>query len=68
MQRLGMTEFIKEASEFVEQGHVRVGTELVTDPAFLVSRNLSDMVTWTRKSKIREHVLNYNNERDDFYL
>lgn len=68
MQRLGMTEFIREASEFVEQGHVRVGSELITDPAFLVSRSLVDMVTWTNKSKIREHVLNYNNERDDFYL
>uniref|UniRef100_A0A0N5AFX9 U3 small nucleolar ribonucleoprotein protein IMP3 n=1 Tax=Syphacia muris TaxID=451379 RepID=A0A0N5AFX9_9BILA len=68
MKRQGMTEYVREASDFVEQGHVRVGTELVTDPAFLVSRNLSDVITWTNKSKIRKHVLDYNNERDDFYL
>ncbi|MFH4981494.1 hypothetical protein AB6A40_008203 [Gnathostoma spinigerum] len=66
MVRLEMAETIKMASELVEQGHVRVGTELVTDPAFLVTRMLEDTVTWVKGSKIRQHVLNYNNERDDF--
>lgn len=50
----------------VEHGHVRVGTELITDPAFLVTREQSDYVTWARDSKIRRQVENYNNERDDF--
>jgi U3 small nucleolar ribonucleoprotein protein IMP3 len=57
---------IEQASNLIEQGHVRVGVELVTDPAFLVTRPLSDLITWTNASKIRQHVLNYNNERDDF--
>uniref|UniRef100_A0A915E9M2 Ribosomal protein S4/S9 N-terminal domain-containing protein n=1 Tax=Ditylenchus dipsaci TaxID=166011 RepID=A0A915E9M2_9BILA len=26
----------------------------------------SDNVTWSRESKVRQHVSNYNNERDDF--
>lgn len=33
-----LAENIKSATQFIEQGHVRVGSELVKDPAFLVSR------------------------------
>jgi len=66
MKKLGMTERTKQASLLVEQGHVRVGIELVTDPAFLVTRNQSDFVTWARSSKIKKHVQAYNNEMDDF--
>ena len=36
MTRLGMAENVTAAVKFVEQGHVRVGTEVVTDAAFLV--------------------------------
>lgn len=38
MTRLRMAETVSAANKFVEQGHVRVGTEVVTDPAFLVTR------------------------------
>lgn len=38
MQRLGMADHLASATKFVVQGHVRVGTEVVTDPAFLVTR------------------------------
>lgn len=38
MQRLRMAETLQAAVKFVEQGHVRVGTEVVTDSAFLVTR------------------------------
>jgi U3 small nucleolar ribonucleoprotein protein IMP3 len=38
MTRLGMSEHVSSAVKFVEQGHVRVGTDVVTDPAFLVTR------------------------------
>lgn len=55
-----MSENIKGATKLIEQGHVRVGPELVKDPAFLVSRTLEDFVTWVDSSKIRQHVLEYN--------
>lgn len=55
-----MAESIKGATKLLEQGHVRVGPELVKDPAFLVSRTLEDFVTWVDSSKIRRHVLEYN--------
>lgn len=56
-----MSEIIKNATDLIEQGHVRVGTEVVKDPAFLVSRTLEDFVTWVDSSKIRRHVMEYNN-------
>lgn len=56
-----MSETIKNATDLIEQGHVRVGAEMVKDPAFLVSRTLEDFVTWVDGSTIRKHVLEYNN-------
>jgi len=38
MTRLRMAETVSAANKFIEQGHVRVGTEVVTDSAFLVTR------------------------------
>lgn len=63
-----MSENLKHATQLIEQGHVRVGPEVVKDPAFLVSRNLEDFVTWVDGSKIKEHVLRYNDMRDDFQM
>lgn len=38
MVRAKMADSITTATQFVEQGHVRVGPEVVKDPAFLVTR------------------------------
>jgi len=38
MTRLGMADNVQAAVKFVEQGHVRVGTDVITDPAFMVTR------------------------------
>jgi U3 small nucleolar ribonucleoprotein protein IMP3 len=43
---LKFSETMKEAVTFIEQGHVRVGTEVVTEPAFLVTRQMEDHVGW----------------------
>jgi len=66
--RLNMAENLKEAVTFVEQGHVRVGPNVVTDPAFLVTRTFEDFVTWVDDSKIRQKVLAYNDQLDDYTL
>ncbi|KAJ8011266.1 hypothetical protein DPEC_G00056370 [Dallia pectoralis] len=68
MVSLRMAQDLKTAVTFIEQGHVRVGPEMVTDPAFLVTRNMEDFVTWVDSSKIKKHVMTYNEERDDFDL
>ncbi|XP_011829102.1 PREDICTED: U3 small nucleolar ribonucleoprotein protein IMP3 [Mandrillus leucophaeus] len=66
--KLRMAQHLQAAVAFVEQGHVRVGPDVVTDPAFLVTRSMEDFVTWVDSSKIKRHVLEYNEERDDFDL
>ncbi|SCU88933.1 LAME_0E01662g1_1 [Lachancea meyersii CBS 8951] len=66
MHRLKMAETISDAVKFIEQGHVRVGPNLITDPAFLVTRNLEDYVTWVDSSKIKKTILRYRNQIDDF--
>ncbi|XP_045625097.1 U3 small nucleolar ribonucleoprotein protein IMP3 [Procambarus clarkii] len=68
MVRNKMAPNLRTAVTFVEQGHVRVGAEVVKDPAFLVTRPLEDYVTWVDTSAIRKHVKQYNEERDDFDL
>ncbi|MBA0744660.1 hypothetical protein Gogos_007274, partial [Gossypium gossypioides] len=50
---LKFAEHLKEAVTYIEQGHIRVGPETVTDPAFLVTRNMEDFITWVDTSKIR---------------
>ncbi|KAL6250379.1 U3 small nucleolar ribonucleoprotein imp3 [Rhinocladiella similis] len=68
MTRTGMVEHVSTAHKFIEQGHVRVGTEVVTDPAFLVSRGMEDFVTWVDGSKVKRQILQYREKLDDFDL
>ncbi|QMW47593.1 hypothetical protein G4B11_011072 [Aspergillus flavus] len=66
MARSGMVENVKTAVTFIEQGHVRVGSEVVTDPAYLVTRNMEDFVTWVDNSKIKRNIMQYRDKLDDF--
>ena len=63
-----MAQTISAACTFVEQGQVRVGPNVVTDPSFLVTRNMEDFVTWVDSSKVRKTVQRYNDKLDDFEL
>ena len=66
MVRSNMCENVKSATQLVESGHVRVGADVVKDPAFLVTRGMEDFVTWTETSAIRKKVLEYKAMRDDY--
>ena len=68
MVRLKMAESVKMAVTLVEQGQVRVGPHVVTDPSFLVTKQMEDYVTWVDQSKIRRTVQKYNDKLDDFDL
>ncbi|CAH2072650.1 unnamed protein product [Thlaspi arvense] len=63
---LKYAERLTEAVTYIEQGHIRVGPETVTDPAFLVTRNMEDFITWVDSSKIKRKVLEYNDNLDDY--
>jgi U3 small nucleolar ribonucleoprotein protein IMP3 len=66
MVRNKMAENVRSATQMVEQGHVRVGPDVVKDPAFLVSRNMEDFVTWADTSAIKKKVQEYKELRDDY--
>lgn len=68
MTRLRMADTVQSGARFIEQGHVRVGTEVVTDPAFLVTRGMEDFVTWVDSSKVKRNIQKYREELDDFDL
>lgn len=68
VMKLKMCESVKQATKLIEQGHVRVGPDVATDPAFLVTRQMEDFVTWVDSSKIKRHVYKYNDELDDYDL
>ena len=68
MVRLKMSENLKEATTFIEQGHVRVGPNVITDPAFLVTLTFEDYVTWVDSSKIKRTIMRYNDKLDDYDL
>lgn len=46
-----MAETVSAAVKFIEQGHVRVGPDTVTDPAFLVTRYVSPTLLSRDKTK-----------------
>jgi len=54
--------------ELTDTQHVRVGTDVITDPAYLVSRNMEDFVTWVDSSKIKRNIMKYRDKLDDFEL
>ncbi|BES95230.1 unnamed protein product [Nesidiocoris tenuis] len=66
MVKTRMAPTVKMATKFVEQGHVRVGSELVKDPCFIVPRSMEDFISWVDSSAIRKQVLDYNSIRDDY--
>lgn len=68
MVRLKMADTVSQATQYVQGGHVRVGPDTITDPAYLVTRNREDFVTWLDTSHIRRTIAKYNNELDDFDL
>lgn len=68
MVRLKFAENLGEATALVEQGHVRIGTEVVREPALCVTREMEDVLHWVDTSKIKKKVAQYNDEVDDYDL
>lgn len=59
-------ESLQESTSFIQQGHVRIGPDVVTDPSMIVSRAQEDFITWVDQSKIKKAVLEYQGLRDDY--
>lgn len=54
------------ADEFVQHGHVRLGTRVVSDTSMLVSRAMEEYVSWSDASKIKQKIEEFNEEKDDY--
>lgn len=63
-----MAQNVNVASNMVKEGHVRLGPELVSDPAILVTRKMEEYLTWRDTSKLRGHIADFHNVRDDFEM
>jgi U3 small nucleolar ribonucleoprotein protein IMP3 len=59
-------ETVKEAVTFLEQSQVRVGTEVVNNPAYIVTRSMEDHISWVDGSKIKRKINEYKGEVDDY--
>lgn len=59
-------ESIKEGITFIEQGQIKVGTELVMNPGYIVTRSMEDHITWTNGSKIKRKIAEYSGKVDDY--
>lgn len=66
--KMKMCETLKESATLIEQGHIRIGPETVTDPALLVTRGAEELIQWADRSKIRRKIAKYNNALDDYDL
>lgn len=63
-----LTKRCHQAVTYIEQGQVRVGPDAITDPAFLVTRNMEDFVSWVDQSRVRRSIAKYTGEHDDYDL
>ena len=62
------SERAQDAVKLVEQGHVSVGPDVVSNPATHVTREMEDNLKWSQGSKIKKHTMKYQNQLDDFEL
>lgn len=63
--RLKYCEHLREATAFIEQGHLRVGPDTVRDPAYHVTRAFEDFIAWNNGSKIKRTIAKYSDKLDD---
>jgi len=59
---------LHQAVAFIEHGHIRVGPDVVNNPALHVTREMQDHIQWAQGSKIQRHVKEFNDNVDDFEL
>lgn len=64
--KLKMAKHMNHAISLIEHGHIRIGMDLVTDPARLVTRDMEDLVTWSEGSKYKRAIQEFKDEQDDY--
>ncbi|VWU51471.1 U3 small nucleolar ribonucleoprotein protein IMP3, putative [Hepatocystis sp. ex Piliocolobus tephrosceles] len=68
MFRLKFVQTIKLAITYIEQGNIRVGINVINNPAFHINRSLEDQINWADGSKIFKHIQKHQGNKDDYEL
>ena len=63
-----MAQSLKMATQYIQQGHIRIGPDICLDESRIISREHEDFITWRNRSAIRAKLNDYNDERDDYEL
>mmetsp|Transcript_117626 Transcript_117626/g.379665 ORF Transcript_117626/g.379665 Transcript_117626/m.379665 type:complete len:184 (-) Transcript_117626:97-648(-) len=66
--RLKFCETLAQAATYVQQGHFRIGPDVVSNPALHVTRSMEDHITWAEGSAIKRHIKDFTDQVDDFEL
>lgn len=66
LKHLKLVENLKESETYIHHGHIRVGSEVVKDPDFFVTRQVEDFITWNEASKLRKKIRSFHNQTDDY--
>ncbi|RVD92952.1 ribosomal S4 [Tubulinosema ratisbonensis] len=66
LKRLKMVENIKDASTFIEHGHIKVGSRIVNKPGQLISTMMENFIKWCDSSKIKEKIDEFNEKNEIF--
>ena len=66
MAKKKMVQTFTHADEFVQHGHVRLGTRIINDTSILISKAMEEFVTWSDTSKIKRQIEEFNDKRDDY--
>lgn len=66
VNELKMAPTIDDAITFIEHGHVRVGTEVVFNPSYLVPVDKEDYITWVDNSSIKKKIQRHLDQQDDY--
>ena len=61
-------ETVEDATKLVEAGHIRLGPDLVTNPAVHITREMADHLTWAEGSSMKRKICEFRNEIDDYEL
>lgn len=58
----------RDAVSLIEQGHVSIGPDVVSNPCIHVTREMEDNIKWSVGSKVKRHTMKFQNQLDDFEL
>lgn len=61
MKKMKMVQTFTHADEFVQHGHVRVGTKTINDPSVIISKAMEEYITWVDSSKIKKKIEEFEN-------